>query len=186
MPHILVVTKDDQPAIIKFYDYTKGGTDIVDQVIAKRMVKPKSRRWVVPAFSWVLDTALVNASTIKCMNNREDPRKQKCGKSFDGAYAFAMQLALPCLMYRHENSNGLSTALQKTISSYLGLKVTRVGPLEPNKQLRCETCLQEIHGKGHKKKKDALSKTKVRCDTCENALCNKRMWQRCPACVANM
>ena len=44
---ILGLTKDDgksKPAIIKFYDFTKGGTDIVDQIMEKNTVKPKSSK----------------------------------------------------------------------------------------------------------------------------------------------
>ena len=44
---IIGKTKDDgkqKPAIIKFYDYTKGGTDIVDQIMTKYSVKPKSAK----------------------------------------------------------------------------------------------------------------------------------------------
>ena len=51
---ILRVTKDDwksEPAIIKFYNYTKGGTDIVDQKMGKYLVKPKSSKWTLLHFA---------------------------------------------------------------------------------------------------------------------------------------
>ena len=39
-------TKDEKqkPAIYKYYDYTKDGTDIVDYRIGKHTVKKKSQR----------------------------------------------------------------------------------------------------------------------------------------------
>ena len=43
----LGLTKDDgksKPAIIKFYDFTKGATDIVDQIMGKHTIKPKSSK----------------------------------------------------------------------------------------------------------------------------------------------
>ena len=49
MEPLLGVTKDDQkkkPALYKFYDFTKGGTDIVDQKMGSYTVKPKYRRWI--------------------------------------------------------------------------------------------------------------------------------------------
>ena len=42
---ILGVTKDDrkkEPAIIKLYDFLKGGTNAVDQKMGNYSVKPKS------------------------------------------------------------------------------------------------------------------------------------------------
>ena len=47
MEPLLGVTKDDQkkkPALYKFYDFTKGETDIVDQKMGSYTVKPKCRR----------------------------------------------------------------------------------------------------------------------------------------------
>ena len=61
---ILGLTKVDgksKPAIINFYDFTKGGTDIVDQIMGKHTVKPKSSKWTIAAFSYILDVACVNA-----------------------------------------------------------------------------------------------------------------------------
>ena len=73
---ILGLTKDDgksKPAIIKFYDFTKGGTDIVEQIMGKHTVKPKSSKWTIAAFSYILDVACVNASTLSRMNNQKKP-----------------------------------------------------------------------------------------------------------------
>ena len=64
---ILGLTKDDgksKPAVTKFYDFTKGGADIVDQIMGKHTVKPKSSKWTIAAFSYLLDVACVNASTL--------------------------------------------------------------------------------------------------------------------------
>ena len=83
MNPILGVTTDDnkkKPAIMKFYDYTKGGTDIVGQIVLRRTVKPKSKRWVVAAFSWILDAAIVNSMTIKYLNTNKDPCEKKMVK----------------------------------------------------------------------------------------------------------
>ena len=43
LPVLLGVTQDNgkkKPSIIKFYDFTKGGMDIVDQKIGSYIVKP--------------------------------------------------------------------------------------------------------------------------------------------------
>ena len=81
---ILGLTKDDgksKPAIIKFYDFTKGGTDIVEQIMGKHTVKPKSSKWTVAAFSYIPDVACVNASTLSRINNQNKPTQRS--KSFE-------------------------------------------------------------------------------------------------------
>ena len=63
-------TKDDnksKPQIFKFYDFTKGGTDIVDQMNDYFTTRAKSLRWVMIVLYYMLDTARVNAKTIWCI-----------------------------------------------------------------------------------------------------------------------
>ena len=62
----LGLTKDDgkcMPAIIKFYDFTKGGTDIVDQIMGKHTVKLMSSKWTIAAFSYIIDSPTTAALT---------------------------------------------------------------------------------------------------------------------------
>ena len=80
---ILGLTKDDgksKPVIIKFYHFTKGGTDIVDQIMEKHTVKPKSSKWTIAAFSYILNVACVNVSTLSRMNDQKKPTQRS--KSF--------------------------------------------------------------------------------------------------------
>ena len=58
MQPIFGISKDQKkkPALYKLYDYTKGGTDIVDQKISFYSCKTKSRKWTTIAFSYLLDT----------------------------------------------------------------------------------------------------------------------------------
>ena len=59
---LLGVTNDDgkqKPGIIKLYDFTKIGTDIVDQHNEKITTKAKSKRWVKTGFSCVLDVSRI-------------------------------------------------------------------------------------------------------------------------------
>ena len=59
----------EKPQIIKFYDFTKGGTDIVEQLNDYYTTRPKSCRWVMVALSYILDTAGVNGKTVWCLKN---------------------------------------------------------------------------------------------------------------------
>ena len=52
-PPILGITKDDRKSklgIYKVYDFTKGGTDIIDQRMIFYTCKPKSRKWKITVF----------------------------------------------------------------------------------------------------------------------------------------
>ena len=78
MQLIMRVAKDDgkkKPAIYKFYDYTKGGSDIVDQQMGFHTCKTKSWRWTSTAFWYVLDVCRVNAATVFALNHKHDLKK---------------------------------------------------------------------------------------------------------------
>ena len=76
VPPLLATTKDDnksKPVIYKLYDFSKRGTDIIDYRMGFYSCKSKSKRWAMNAFSYVLDTCRVNASTIYAMKNDLQP-----------------------------------------------------------------------------------------------------------------
>ena len=58
--------------IIKFYDFTKGGTNIVDHLNDYYTTQVKFSRWVMVALLNILDTFWVNWKTIWCMRHKED------------------------------------------------------------------------------------------------------------------
>ena len=63
---VLGQTRDDdkkKPAIYKHYDFTKGGTDIMDQKIGKYSNKCTTQLWPLVSFFYVLDTARNNAKS---------------------------------------------------------------------------------------------------------------------------
>ena len=53
----------------KFYDFTKGGTDIVDQLNDYYTTRSKSCRWVMVALSYMLHTARANGKNVWCLKN---------------------------------------------------------------------------------------------------------------------
>ena len=71
----LEVTKDDgkkKPAIYRLYDFTKGGTDVMDHKIGACTCKAKSNRRILTAFSYILDVCRINTSTILAFNEKMD------------------------------------------------------------------------------------------------------------------
>ena len=158
---LLGVTKDDQkkkPALYKFYDFTKGGTDIVDQNMGSYTVKPKCRRWVMVAISYLLDTIRVNSSTVLALNKKVDPKKVV---SFDNGYLLAKQLVMPQILRR--NRNGLNVFVLKKIELVIGAEEEpRVE--EQLSSARCKICLDNIKGwDNYKKNKDSISRIKTKC-----------------------
>ena len=61
---ILGATKDDgkqKSGLYKLFDFTKCGTDIIDQKMGFYTTKAKSRQWTLTACSYVLDITRANA-----------------------------------------------------------------------------------------------------------------------------
>ena len=61
------ITNDDsrkKTAIHKLYNFTKGGTDIIDRRTQFYSVNTKSLKWTVNGFSHILDSARVNSQTF--------------------------------------------------------------------------------------------------------------------------
>ena len=69
------VTDDDKKKLYKPYDFIKGGIDMVDQKMGSYTVKAKSRKWTKVAFSYLLDTIRVNASTVFVISDGKNLKK---------------------------------------------------------------------------------------------------------------
>ena len=180
---ILGLTKVDgksKPVIINFYDFTKGGTDIVDQIMGKHTVKPKSWRWTIAAFSYILEVACVNASTLSRMNNQNKP--MQWSKSLEFGWEIAMSLIRLQLQHRHMHSNGLQKYTQRGIRDLLGIQVEQPPSSNPGKKKRCRTCFNKVEGSDHKKKKASLGKTVHRSIQCGQSLCTSHFQKICPSC----
>ena len=67
-------TKDDKakPSVYKLYDFTKVGTDIMDQKVEKFSAKFHTRTWGKVIVSFILDTSRVNAITCHCLATGKD------------------------------------------------------------------------------------------------------------------
>jgi hypothetical protein len=63
----------DKPPIYKLYDFTMGGTDRADQVMAHRSTRAKSQRWPMLVVYYTLDTARINAATVRMLQTMELP-----------------------------------------------------------------------------------------------------------------
>ena len=105
----------EKPQIIKFFDFTKGGTDIVDQPKDYCTTISMSYHWVMVALSCILDTARVNGKTMRCLKIDSDISSTS---SYDFTWNLAKALALPHLQRRSLNS--LVSSVQLKINMFLG------------------------------------------------------------------
>ena len=151
---ILCLTKDDgnsKPAIIKFYDFTKGGTDIVDQIMGKQIVNQKYSQWTIAAFPYILDVACVKVSTLSRMNSQNKPTQRS--KPFEFGWEIAMSMIRAQQHNQHRHSIGLQKYTQQAIRDLSGTKVEQLSS-SPEKKKLCRTRLDEVD-LDHKKKKSS-------------------------------
>ena len=186
---LMGVTKDDgkhKPALYKLYDFTKGGTDIIDQKVGAYTVKPKSRRWSVAAFSFILDTVRVNASSVVALNNNENLDKVN---AFQFGYELIKALVLPSIQRRPKN--GLTTSVLRKISLVTGEEIDRQ-PQRHNQGLnhppiskeakQCKVCYAGTKGKDQKEKKDRMKCIQSVCQRCGIQHCRDHLIQVCDEC----
>ena len=79
MQPLLGITKDDdkqKPAVIKFYDFTKGGIDVMDMKTSKFSCKTLSHRWAMVHFYYLLDTIRCNALSLLAIKHDKSLKKK--------------------------------------------------------------------------------------------------------------
>ena len=72
---------------------TKGGTDIVDQIISHYTTKFVSTSWTKVAFCYMLDTTFVNSATLFTKANN-----MQLGKKQNRPYLLEMEMAKSLFM----------------------------------------------------------------------------------------
>ena len=175
-----------KPSVMKLYDFTKGGTDVVDQRIGKYSTKPKSPKWTRVCFSYVLDTIRVNASTVLC---KKLGFAQREIDSFDLGWDLAEALVMPFAQQR--SLVGLSAKTRMKVSLLLGVpdagRTTSKAseqPTESSGRKRCHACIQELVGEpGYKEEKNRLPKIKTTCSKCGQATCGQHLVRICMDCA---
>lgn len=189
VPPILGITKDDgkcKPAVIKFYDFSKGGTDIVDQRIGSYSVNTKSRKWTLAVLAYMLDTARINSQTIFALNNELEPRKTS---SFKFGWHIVNALVTPHLHIRKQNIHLQKSILNKIVSILNEPETTAENASEEQyekvseKRARCSVCLKNAYGKDFDMKKQSIPKVQIRCTKCGKPTCKPHIAvQRCTTC----
>lgn len=171
--------------LYKLYDFTKGGTDIVDQRMGFYTSKFKSRKWSMVAFAYILDMARVNSSTLFALNNKIDPLKQD---SFDFGMSLVFGLVGPFVKQRDPANlkPGIKQKIALTLAS-MGIPnavtptpVNARFPAVGERRRRCKIC---IEGMEHGVTQDKLLSQKSLCQSCGNSTCQKHLVRICHSCM---
>ena len=199
-PLLGVTTDDDKqkPTVYKLYDFMKRGTDIADQKMEKSTTKPKSHRWTVGSFSYVLDQTKINAATIYALNKGSNPSKVA---SFEFRWELAESLILSQVQRR--SLNGLGMMVRQKINFVLGTPLVNesyqlneastsqlrrnIPPLGDSAR-KCKGCKVSFCGVegGRNKIKNSLSNIKSQCQACGDPSCKDHLLQVCLKCVSKL
>ena len=185
---LLGVTRDDnknKPAQYKLYDFTKGGTDECDQRVESYSTKPKSRKWTIVAFCYVLDMARINSGTIVALNKNENPRKSTV-TSFDIGWELSRALVAPFIQARPLNGLTRSTILKTNLvigeKNMAEKRIQPVAETTQAKRKRCHECMDQITGEGQKTEKNKLPKMTSVCANCNTVFCKQHLTTLCRNC----
>ena len=172
-----------QAQIIKFYDLTKGRTDIVDQLNDYCTTKSKSCRWVMVALSYMLDTTRVNGKTVRCLKNDSDISSTS---SYDFSWNLAKALALPHVQRR--SLNGLASSVQLKIKMFLRTALLIDEPV-PKVERRFTGIGQRRRHQIHMvnchttKENDNAQKSTEQCQSCGISICWEHSMRVCHGCL---
>ena len=181
-------TKDDgkqKPALLKLYNFTKGDTDIVDQLIDYYSTRTASRRWDIIAIYHIVDTVRVNSKTVWCLSQKQEP--QKCN-THQFAWKLASALVKPFMEQR--DLNGLSKSIVANINNILGRKEEpqtiinlqcNFDEIGPNR-VRCFYCVQKSSSR---KEKHGTNRNKIQCQHCGESVCKDCYMKLCQQCINN-
>ena len=176
------VTKDERAKldVITFYDHTKGGVDIMDQMAGFFSTRTKTHRWTMNVLAYILDTVRTNMMTLW---NAMYPTKKM--NSYDFIWALSEQLIKPHVQRRFDNRVGLSKKIVFAMMDVLGVKElvpVNFNPGPPAAKRRCHECLKQATSKEMKNK---LGKFKFVCvgRGCDKTLCHEHMVIYCDTCI---
>ena len=158
---------------MKFYDFTKGGTDIVNQL---------NDYYSFHVF-YILNTVRANSKTVWCLKNLIDVKKTN---TFKFLWNLSSQLIKPFIENRqiygsgtaviHKMGNVLARSLLKEQPpSGIGKRYPLLGKIKR----RCKKC--EVGAT--KAVKDNLTKSKEQCKVCGKSVCRDHSTRVCCDCI---
>lgn len=155
-----------KPEIITFYNLTKGGVDVVDEMAASYSTSRKTKRWPMVIFFSLLNVAAINARII-LLSTKNPPTQCQSRR------AFLKNLGFDLIADYRENRSQ-QAMLPKSIKEKLNAEKEMEPPNKKAKTIykRCADCTI---------KKDR--KTKYICEKCQKSICMEHMVSVCRKCL---
>ncbi|XP_060755461.1 piggyBac transposable element-derived protein 4-like [Neoarius graeffei] len=132
-----------KPEVIQYYNKTKGGVDLMDQMVQTYTSKRRTRRWPMVLWQNVVDVAALNAFTVFTAHHPD-----YMGGVPNARRLFIKELAQELIMPHMRRRLETSLHLQKHVIQAMemcGLQRQFIQPQEPNRVLqskrkRCSLC----------------------------------------------
>lgn len=157
-----------KPEINTYYNKTKCGVDVADELSATYDVCRNSKRWPLTIFYAMLNMSGINGLIIHRINNNTPNEKRRF---------FLKNLGL-ALVSEHlkirQNVNRLPREMRKRIREFVGESSEEPPAKIPNSRKRCQVCPA---------KKDR--KTKHTCQACHKFICPEHIVSFCSDCIYN-
>ena len=158
-----------KPEIITFYNSTKGGVDMVDQMAGKYDTSRNSRRWSLTVFYTLLNVSTINAYILYCHNPKNKLNRRLFIKSV------SMLLVQEALKGRLQNihlSRDLRSGIRRMLPE-LEESSTSSQASTSNRAKRCALC-----------ERSRDRKVKTLCTTCGKHVCkdHSKLFVQCITC----
>ncbi|CAK1595330.1 unnamed protein product [Parnassius mnemosyne] len=153
-----------KPEMITFYNSTKAGVDVVDELSSSYNVSRNSKRWPMTLFYGVLNMAAINACIIYRANKNVTIKRTE----------FIRNLGLS-MIYEHLHSRKSKKHIPNYIRQRILKQLGEPSPRHvniPGRYVRCQDCPY---------KKDR--KTKYSCNACAKPICMEHAKFICENCA---
>ena len=185
MHDVVKLSRDERkkPHVMVFYDKTKGGVDVVDYISSFISTRMKSKRWIMNAFAYSLDTARTNALTLFKEVHTQSP------SNFTFTWNLGKALVFPRVQRRHrEFRKYLPATVVRKLCNVLGIQNNPIALTAPNRSDlggRCYVCYENIKDKAdYKRKRNLLNNhLKTFCHKCTHIVCKEHYQITCGNCV---
>lgn len=154
-----------KPEINTFYNVTKGGVDVVDELCSTYNVSRNSKKWPLTIFYGILNMSAINGYIIYKKNNNSNMKRRTFLKNL------GLDLVREHLHHRKDVAQ-LPRLTRKRIKDFLGEPDEEPPAKVPNVRKRCQICPA---------KKDR--KTYNTCRNCNKYICIEHALLYCVECA---
>ncbi len=164
------------PEVNLFYNSTKGGVDVVDQMIDIYRCKAATNRWPMVVFFTIIDIAALNGFVVFLHNKPQWNERRGRRKRRQFLIDLGFDLIKPWVLQRSTNLHGLRINIRLAMEAVLGIQLAepeQPAPAAEGTLGKCHVCIKASYGPDYKKKKYNANKVKQICDQCNKRACNK-------------